>query len=64
MADSGESHERVAPTAAEVDDEEFDRLIEQSSLGTEGARQLRRRVSDAQLRQVRHRLVGGTDDAS
>ena len=39
------------------DDEEFDQLIEQSSLGTAGARELRARTSDAQVTDVRRRLA-------
>ncbi|OBI78438.1 hypothetical protein A5664_18000 [Mycolicibacterium fortuitum] len=38
-------------------DPEFDRLIEQSSLGTAGARRLRGRVSPAQVEKVRRRLI-------
>ncbi|MFV8142175.1 acyl carrier protein [Mycolicibacterium senegalense] len=37
----------------DYDDPEFDRLIEESSLGTAGARQLRGRVSAAQVEKVR-----------
>ncbi|MUL50051.1 hypothetical protein FZI85_29895 [Mycobacterium sp. CBMA293] len=42
------------------DDEEFDQLIEQSSLGTAGARQLRGRVSDVEVQRVRDQLLDET----
>lgn len=40
-------------------DEEFDQLIEQSSLGTAGARQLRGRVGGTEVQRVRDRLRDG-----
>ncbi|MCX8559215.1 LuxR C-terminal-related transcriptional regulator [Mycolicibacterium mucogenicum] len=45
-------------------DEEFDQLIEQSSLGTVGARQLRGRVSDVEVQRVRDHLPDETPVAS
>lgn len=47
----------MATARSDDRDVEFDQLIEQSSLGSVGARRLRQRVSDAQVQQVRDRLV-------
>lgn len=41
----------------DYDDPEFDRLIEQSSLGTTGAQRLRARATAAQIKKVRRRLA-------
>jgi hypothetical protein len=45
---------------AEDSDDEFAQLIERSSLGTPGARRLRRRVSDEQVRRVREMAARGS----
>lgn len=47
--------------AAGVSEDEFARLIEQSSLGTAGARRLKGRVSDEQVRKVRRRMSEGSE---
>ncbi len=53
MTDKGEGHD--TPTDDGISDDEFDQLIEQSSLGTPGARSLRKRVTPEQVDQVRAR---------
>ena len=54
MADKRE--DRDPPTDEGITDDEFDRLIEQSSLGTPGARSLRKRVTPEQVDAVWERL--------